>query len=98
MRAAEIAEAHETTALILGSEVVEAGQQQRSGVIYDARSSMAACTPSDGTPKHRNKFSPHPEEHARASAHASRRMAANGEHANTSSMEKNVTYAGQRHV
>ena len=41
---AEIAEAHETTALILGSEVVEARQQQRSGVIYDARSSMAACT------------------------------------------------------
>jgi hypothetical protein len=22
---------------------------------------MAACTPSGGTPKHRNKFSPHPE-------------------------------------
>jgi hypothetical protein len=43
---AEIAEAHETTALILGSEVVEARQQQRSGVIYDARSSMAACTAS----------------------------------------------------
>jgi hypothetical protein len=87
----EIAEAHQATALILGSEVDEAQQRQRSGVIYDARSSMTVRLRS-------NNLRPHPEEHASASAHASRRMAANGERANTSSMEKHVTYARQRHV